>query len=51
MSLFNKKESKLSNYLDGYKIYSKDPLLKITLTPDMIKEIRKYNKGYNDFKK
>ena len=30
MSLFNKKESKLSNYLDGYKKTNKSLAVKIT---------------------
>ena len=30
MSLFNKKESKLSNYLDGYKKNNKSLAVKIT---------------------
>lgn len=34
---------------NGYKIYNKEPILTITLTPEMIKKIRKYGKDYSDF--
>jgi len=38
--------------VEGYNLYNKQPLITITLTPNDIKEIRKYNEktAYNDFK-
>lgn len=37
---------------EGYKLYNKEPLITITLTPSDIKAIQKYNdsNSYNDFK-